>query len=359
MEKKDTFADEIDLVELVKTYWSKRRFILKLTLVFLVFGLIVAFTSKVEYKASCKLLPESQDASGLPNLGGLGGLAGLAGVDLDVGASGALTPELYPELVKSVPFQLYLIEKPVLFEKFDSTISSYDYFNHFYEPPLSNILLEYTLGLPGKIKGLFVRESKKVANAQQHLLELSLEDWRLIEKYRKRMSVSVDKKTGVISVSVELPDRKASAQLAQLLVDKLQDDVTKYKIGKVQVNLGFIEERFQEKKKEYEIKQREVALFNDRNINVSSALARTELNRLENELSVAFEVYKGLASQLEQAKIKVKEETPVFTILEPVRVPEEKSKPRRSLIIGLATLSGLIVSSFYLFIQIKFADGKF
>jgi hypothetical protein len=59
---------------------------------FLVIGLMIAFGSKVEYEASCKLMPENQEGM-KSNLGGLGSLAGLAGINLDMGGTGALTPE--------------------------------------------------------------------------------------------------------------------------------------------------------------------------------------------------------------------------------------------------------------------------
>ena len=60
-EKKPISEDEIDLIELAKTIWAGRRLIIKVTAVFIILGLIIAFTSKVEYEASCKLLPESQE----------------------------------------------------------------------------------------------------------------------------------------------------------------------------------------------------------------------------------------------------------------------------------------------------------
>ena len=104
--------DEIDLLEVTKTVWAGRKLILKVTGIFLVIGLIIAFGSKVEYEASCKLMPESQEGV-KPNLGGLGSLAGLAGINLDMGNSGALTPELYPQISQSVPFIMKIWNEPV------------------------------------------------------------------------------------------------------------------------------------------------------------------------------------------------------------------------------------------------------
>jgi protein involved in polysaccharide export with SLBB domain len=89
--------DEIDLIEVAKTIWAGRKLILKVTAVFLVIGLVIAFGSKVEYEASCKLMPETQEGM-KSNLGGLGSIAGLAGINLDMGTTGALTLEEISEI---------------------------------------------------------------------------------------------------------------------------------------------------------------------------------------------------------------------------------------------------------------------
>jgi len=339
--------DEVDLIELAKVIWSKRIFIIKVTAVFAAFGLLIAFTSKVEYEASCKLMPESQEGM-KSNLGGLSGLAGLAGIDLGLGVTGSLTPELYPEIVKSIPFQLDLIHQPVRFEKIDSTISSYNYFKELDRPSLFGWIEEYSIGLPVKIKGLFVDGEKNSSRNHDELITLTKEDWELIEEYKDRVNVSVSKESGIITVSVIMPDPYAAAKVTHLLVKKLTKEVTNYKIEKAMVNLEFIQDRYGEIEVEYEEKQRVLATFTDRNKNITSSLVQNEYQRLQNEMNIAFEVYKGLATQLEQAKIKVKEETPVFTVLEPVTVPIEKSKPRRMILIAVFTFLGYIISSLFI-----------
>ncbi len=354
MDKDLIKEDEIDLAELAKIIWSKRLFIAKMMGIFLLLGLIFAFTSRVEYEASCKLLPESQE--GGPDLGGLGGLAGLAGFDLSTfGSSGVLSPELYPEIVNSTPFLYELINTPIYFEKKDTTVSSFNYFKEINRPTFFGLIAEYTFGLPGKIKG-FLSSSEKVTLKDYDMVRFSKEDWKIIEKYRERLSVSVDTKTGTISISAEMPDPVAAAKVTDLLVEELTRSVTNYKIEKSQINLEFINERFEEAKKEYELKQEQLARFTDRNRNISNSIVQTEYERLQNELNIVFEVYKGLATQLEQAKIKVKEETPVFTALEPVRIPEAKSKPKRFLILIAFTLVGAVSS--FLLVFVKFLAKK-
>ena len=95
---------------------------------------------------------------------------------------------------------------------------------------------------------------------------------------------------------------------------------------------NFIRKRFLEAKQRYEQTQIEFATFRDQNKNVSTAYAQTEEERLQNGYQSAFNVYNGLAQQLEQAKIKVQEAMPVFKVLNTVQMPLKKSKPKMSLI---------------------------
>ena len=58
-----------------------------------------------------------------------------------------------------------------------------------------------------------------------------------------------------------------------------------------------------------------------------------ELDRLQNEQQLAFGVYNQLAQQLETAKIKVQEQTPCVTIIEPATVPVKKSNTSKVIIL--------------------------
>ncbi|MEO9483340.1 MAG: Wzz/FepE/Etk N-terminal domain-containing protein [Ekhidna sp.] len=339
---------EIDLKDLARDIWLNRLFIVKISAFFFVFGLVIAFTAKIEYIASCKLMPENQEGVS-SDLGGLGGLAGLAGINLNMAKSGSLPPELYPEIVKSSPFLQNLINTSLYFERIDTTITSFDYFKNE-RPSFLGLLSEYTIGLPGKLKNVF-SSAKMEAQDSYSMMRFSKEEWNIIQGYADRLNVSVDPKTTIIRVSTQMPDPVAAAQLANILVLNLTNDITKYRVEKEENNLLFISERFADSKENYQVKQRDLARFIDRNRNISNSIVKTEYERLQNEMNISFEVYKGLATQLEQARIKVKEKTPVFTILEPVKIPVERSSPNRKLLILSITFLGVIVSTLYIAIK--------
>ena len=104
--------EEIDLVEVVQKLWKNRKLQApKITVVFMVLGVLVALFSPKEYTAGCTMVPQSGDEK----VGGnLSGLASMVGINLG-GASGGevLSPTIYPKIVASIPFKKDLIGNPV------------------------------------------------------------------------------------------------------------------------------------------------------------------------------------------------------------------------------------------------------
>ena len=130
------------------------------------------------------------------------------------------------------------------------------------------------------------------------------------------------------------------AQLAQQAQKLLQEYITRFKIEKVQSNLDFVQKQYDKAKERYEVRQDELAKFRDANKGFVSAVAKTREDMLTNEYNLAYNVYSELAKQLEQAEIAVNETTPILTVVEPVVVPVERSKPKRGLICVLFTFLG-------------------
>ena len=54
-----------------------------------------------------------------------------------------------------------------------------------------------------------------------------------------------------------------------------------------------------------------------------------------------------MVTQLEQVKLQVAKDTPVFSFLKPVVVPTEKSAPKRSLIVIIWLFLGVVVGIGY------------
>jgi uncharacterized protein involved in exopolysaccharide biosynthesis len=105
--------------------------------------------------------------------------------------------------------------------------------------------------------------------------------------------------------------------------------------------------RYLEKERDFKKVQERLALYLDRNQGANTARAKTQLMLLQSEYDLAYSVYSELAKQLETQEIKVKEDTPIFTIIEPVFVPLEKTAPKKSLILVIWIFLGLVISIGY------------
>jgi uncharacterized protein involved in exopolysaccharide biosynthesis len=63
---------------------------------------------------------------------------------------------------------------------------------------------------------------------------------------------------------------------------------------------------------------------------------------LQAEFDLVNTVYSELAKQKEQAAIQLSKDTPTFSVLDPVKVPKEKTGPKKSLYVLGTFFIGLI-----------------
>ena len=335
--------EEIDLVEVIRKLWNNRKLILKITIVFMVLGVLVALFSPKEYTAGCTMVPQSGDKK----MGGnLSGLASMVGINLGGASSGEiLAPTIYPKIVSSIPFRKDLMETPLKFEDYEEPITLLDYYtkDEYQKFSLGGTIMKYTVGLPGVIiSAIRGEDTTTISTGEGSLIQsLSQDEKKMSEKLNNMISLNVNDKEGYVQLTASLPEPLAVAQLAQQAQVLLQQYITRFKIEKVQSNLDFVRNQYEKSKLRYEEKQEELAKFRDANKNFSSAVAKTKEEVLTNEYNLAYSVYSELAKQLEQAEIAVNETTPILTVVEPVVVPTERSKPKRGLICVLFTFLGV------------------
>lgn len=319
---------EIDLVELALKLWKERKFLLKLGGIGAVIGLIVAFSIPKEYTTTVKLAPEMQDAK----KSSLSGLAAMAGINLQssTGAD-AISPDLYPDVVQSTPFLLELFPVQVTNKDQDLSVSLYDYMNDHQRSAWWGYIISAPFKLIGLVTELFADEEEGEGALNPY--QLTQEQEAVVKGLQERVSVSVDKKTLVITASVKMQDPAISAQLTQVVLENLQNYITSYRTQKVKQDLEFTEKVFGEAREAYYKAQRAYAAFEDANRNIISSSYRTEQERLKNEMTLTFNVYNTLAQKLEQDKLRVQEETPVYTVIEPATIPLKASSPRKLIIL--------------------------
>ena len=142
---------------------------------------------------------------------------------------------------------------------------------------------------------------------------------------------AVDKKTSMTSVAVTMQNPRAAAVVADSVVKKLQEYIIDYRITKSKEDCIYLEKLFKERQQEYYSAQQKYADYLDSHDNIILQSVRAEQERLQNDMSLAYQVYSQVASQLQVARAKVQEEKPVFAIVEPAVVPLEPSGTSRKI----------------------------
>lgn len=161
--------------------------------------------------------------------------------------------------------------------------------------------------------------------ASQGTIELSKKELRKISTLKKMITASVDKKNSMTSVTVTFQNPMVAAVVADSVVNKLQEYIIDYRTFKAKEDCLYLEKLFKERQQEYYAAQQKYADYLDSHDNIILQSVRAEQERLQNDMSLAYQVYSQVASQLQIARAKVQEEKPVFAVVEPAVVPLDPS----------------------------------
>lgn len=347
-QNKNPQEEEIDLLELALKVWAERRWILKCCGYAVIVGLVIAFSIPKEYTATATIAPELSDGK---SGGGLSSLAAMAGLNINTpSGADAIYPDLYPDIVSSTPFITGLFNIPVkdLEGEIDTTL--YCYLDEHQHSPWWSVIISAPFKLLGWTASLFKDEEENGNEDGLNPFHLTKEQTKIAKELSEQISVSVDKKTGLTTLSVTVQDARIAACLTDSVMYRLQNYVTDYRTNKARQYFEFQKGLFERKKKEYEIAQENYAKFADANKNIILQSYRAEQVRLENEMNLAYQVYTSVAQQLQMAEAKVQEITPVYTVVEPATIPIRASKPSKAMIlIGIVFLTGVVCVGWILF----------
>ena len=354
-------SDEIDLVELIQKVWQGRKIAIKISVVFALLGVIFALSSTNIYTATTTFIPKGKSSGSVG--GSLGSLASLAGISLGgmSGGDSEIPPTMYPMVLNSIPFleKTLLLEVPLNGQNIviKEYLLTQMYFKESNSFDFLNFLKKYTIGLPALLKGKIFAKMNALPSAAENITikRLTYEDEQLFNYLKGLVTISVNKKEGFITLSVQDKDPQVAAIIAQNTQHLLQQEVIDFKIKNAQELLTFTETLYTEKKVAFEALQDELASFRDQHQNISSGLFENKLSRLESELAIASAVNEELAKQVEQARIQVSKDTPIFTIIDPVVIPNQRTSPKRTLIVFGFTFLGFFLGLGYALIKEPFA----
>ena len=305
--------DEIDLIEILKKIYNSRRFINYFTSIFLIIGITATFLIPVKFSSSTVFIPQNQDS----NSSSLSGVANLVGINLGTASYGGDIPlSMYPEIGDSPKFKRSLLKKEI--DKKNSIT-------------LKNFLIKHY-----KLKNEVEETSSP--------LFMSLIEEKCFDLLNDIISINVNQKDGFVTISSSMPIAEYSAIVTKISREILQNIIIENKIETARQNLNFSEKQLNEKKLEFDNIQSKLALFSDSNLNAVNSFVINEKNKLEAEFEIINAVVTELSKQVEQAKLQVTKDTPVFSTIKEVIIPNKKSSPNRIELILIFGISGFLLS---------------
>lgn len=338
---------EIDLLELAGKVWAGRRLVLKWCGIAVVVALVVAFSIPKEYTATVMLAPEVENGS--RSMGSLSALAGMAGINMGSGEGGdALSPELYPDIVSSVNFATELFAVPVTDVEGELQTDLFSYLQNEQRSPWWSVVISFPFKCIGWVMSLLQDETEETG--QLDPFHLTQEEMAVVKTLNNRIAVSVDKKTAVITLSVTMQDPLIAATMTDTVMQRLQNYITDYRTNKARHDLEFTQRLYDEAQKKYYDAQQTYADYVDMNQNIALRSVQTRQERLQNEMNLAYNLYNQTAQQLQLAKAKVQENTPVYTVVQAATVPLQASKPSKVMIlVGMVFLAAVGAVGWILF----------
>lgn len=337
----------IDLQQIIQTLWKQRQLFAKvLPVVFILSCLYITCIPRT-YSSDIKLAPELDN----PMAGGtLGDIASSLGFNLsDMQTNDAINPLLYPDLMEDNKFVSNLLNINV--ESLDGKIKCT--YNEYLKEHQKEPWWGYVIGW---FLELFPKSEDPIAASLGNGLKGSpylptKEEDNTMETVRSNISLRVDKKTGIITITARAQDALICKTLADSVCTHLQTFITDYRTKKASIDMEFYKQLTEEAKANYEKSRRLYASFSDANNSVVLESYRTKRDDLENDMQLNFNNYSAKMAQYQAAQAKVQERTPAFTMFKGASVPLKPSGPKRMFFVVGMLIFASILTSLYVYIR--------
>ncbi len=295
--------NEMNFNELWHTIWDGKLIIISICLIFAIASTLLALSKPNIYRASVILTSASNKggSGGLAALAGqFGGLASMAGINL--GSTGDDKTKLALEIIKSRFFlERFIVNHKLMVPLMAATS---------WDASANKLILDDEVY--NSKSQTWVRKVKAPKEPKPTL-------WEAYSKFSELMSISQEKKSTVITIDIEYLSPVLAQQWLEWLIEDLNAFMRKQDLDETQASIDYL---------------------------------RDELKSIE-ILAMETVFYQLIEEQTKNMMlIRVKPEYVLKTI-DPAQVPDEKSKPKRGLIVILGTILGGMLSIFIVLIRSK------
>lgn len=316
-----------------------------------VLGVVIGLSQPKKFTATTVVAPEITTRSSLG--GNLSSLASLAGVNVNsLALTDAMHPDMYPVVINSMDFFLALLDMPVSFVHAGTPVHTdlYDYVANYTKVPWYSYVLDFPRLVIDTVKDWFAKEEPAVGpegEGAAPALMLDKKKERVVKYLMRSVKATVEKRTYVLSVQATMQDRVIAAQLANAVVDHLQQFVIDYRTEKAKANVEYFEKIYEETHEEYLAAQRAYARYADTHQGSLSRSSQVQQQHLQNEAQLKYQMYYSTAQNLLSARAKVQQESPVLVVIQNALAPHngKPSKVQLALVwMVLAALAGICVA---------------
>ena len=284
--------DEIDLAELWRAIWSGKFTIIIISLIFAVVSIAFALSKPNIYKASAILAPASSEGSSSGLVGQFGGLASLAGISLG-GGGGVDKTALALEIIKSRSFLESFIAKHNLLVPLMAA-ENWD--------PASNTLILNTK-IYDNITNKWLREVKAPKKAEPS-------NWEAYQKFLGLLTASQDKTSSLVTLTIEYFSPDLAKQWLNWLITDINDFMRSQDQKEAQASIHYLNKQLED----------------------------IEVSNME---TVFYQLIEEQTKSMMLTQVKAEY---VLKTIDPAQVPEQKSGPKRALIVVLGTMLGGMLS---------------
>lgn len=317
-------TSNIDYKELIAKAWAGKKFIIMVTGIFIVLGLISALTMTRKYTTTVTLVPELGKSSTSSSIGNITSMLGLGG-NIAGATADAYNVTVYPEVVASTPFvtRLFDIHVSDPENEIDTTLIGY----------LTREKFSLTGLVVKPIMSLFKTDSIETNNNKVDVFRLTKKQAEIVKYLNKSIMTDVDNKTGETTITVTMDNPEIAATVADSVCSYLREYITNYRTQKAREDLENYQKIAKESYQAYQKASRAYAYYQDHNRGLILNIAISEGTRLSNEMNIASQVYSQAKLQAEAARGKVIDEKPVFAIIQPASVPVLPDNSRAKVLI--------------------------
>ena len=287
------YDDEINLRELFTVLWVGKIKIIAITAMFAIMSVFYALSVPNQYKASVSLVPAQQQSGGISGaLAQLGGIASLAGVSLGSGDSSE--SQIAQRIMQSWSF----IDDFIKSNNLEIDIFAAE----GWDRASGKLNIDEDLYNSGTTQWLVKNEETNKVGMPS--------SWRLFETFTEILSVSEDKKTGLVSMSIEYYSPQIAKQWLDMYISAINKHMQERQMAKVTRNIEYLK----------------------------AQIAKTTIAEMQEVF------YTIIEEQLKSKMLAEANPDYAFVAVSPTMVPEEKSQPKRALICILGTLLGGMLS---------------